>query len=391
MIRTSRFRFRDLGTPRAVLALWLPIALVSVLHYSTSASHHWLHDIFRRLYYVPIVLSAFLFGVRGALAASLTASIIYLPHAFTHFTHHDPGRGLEKVLEILLYNVIAVVAGTLADREFDERVRQEEATHQLEETLEEKEEMEQMLIRSGRLQALGELTAGLAHEIRNPLASIRGAAEAIVDEIRETSPRRRMADILLRELGRLEAVVARFLTFAQPVQYDLTRLSLTEVVDGVCELVRARGGADAVDVRWQRGQEAIVVLGSRAEVAQVAMNLILNAAQVSPPGGAVSIRCDRRHRGRRDYGTIVVEDEGPGVPSELREQIFNPFFTTRADGTGLGLTISSRIVDQHHGFIEVSDGARGGARFEVFLPLADPPQTGASGGGSPMEPGPGPG
>ena len=370
MLRNENFSWKSLVSLRAAWMVWIPIILVSLFHYTTGASHHWLHDIFRRLYYVPIILAAFTFGTRGALAASITASIIYSPHAFTQFMEHDPAGGTEKVLEILLYNIIAIVSGILADKEFHERQKQENTVKVLAQTIKEKEETEKLLVRAGRLQALGELTAGLAHELKNPLASIMGAAETVIDEIKPDSPKQKMADVIMKELNRLKRILDRFLTFAKPEEYDLAEISIHEQIDDVVNLLDSQARQNDVTIISEPVNEEVIAIGEKEKIIQVLMNLVLNAVQASPKDGTIRLSSTYEIRGNKKYGKLIVEDQGQGVPEEIREQIFNPFFTTRDEGSGLGLAIAARIVDQHHGFIEVKNRPKGGAGFEVYLPAA---------------------
>jgi signal transduction histidine kinase len=371
VLRNDEFRWTSLVGPRAIALVWAPIALVTLLHYTTGATHHWLHDIFRRLYYVPIILAAFTFGVRGSLLAAVAASLLYAPHAFTHFLHHDPARGVEKVLEILLYNVIGLVAGLLADFEFRARRRSEKNALDLAAALEEKTEMENLLVRAGRLQAMGEMTAGLAHEIKNPLASIQASAEVVAEDIPPDSPKRAMADILMKELARLQRTLERFLDFARPDAVDSRPVDLCEILHAVHELVGAQARQSDVAMELTTPGQPLRALGEREKIVQVVMNLMLNAMQAAGEGGRVALSCGRTRRGRREYAAITVADNGPGVPEVLREKIFNPFFTTKDKGSGLGLAIASQLVDQHEGFIEITERPGGGASFAVHLPLVE--------------------
>lgn len=353
---------------QALLLLWVPVLLITAAHYGTSVAHHWLHDIFRRLYYIPIILGAFYFGLRGALAASLMASLAYIPHAFTDLIQMDPAHSTEKALEILLYNVVAVITGVLAAREKAERRRQMVIAGELQVTLEEKKALEEQLIRSGRLQALGELTAGLAHEIRNPLASIKGASEIIADEIALDSPRLRMVEIQKSELNRLGTLLDRFLRFARPATVTWKKVNLCGVIDHVQQLVSAQALERGVSLECRGERQSLHVMGDEEQLAQVILNLVLNAIDVSLAGSSVRLSCSLEERRGRRYGCVIVDDDGPGVPVERRQEIFNPFFTTKDTGSGLGLSIAARIVDQHNGYILVDDSPAGGGRFEVFVP-----------------------
>ncbi len=352
----------------AWIYLWLPILLITILHYGTAPSISWLHDIYRRLYYLPIIAGGFIFGLKGSLGAAVVTSLVYLPHAFSHLLHHDPAPPTEKFLEILLYNVVGAVVGVLADREHRERRRQEEIARQLAEALEEMKIMEEQLIRSGKLQALGELTAGLAHEIKNPLASLKGAAEIISDEIPPQSPRRRMVEILIKEISRLNQILDRFLSFARPRPLSPSLVSASTVIEEVLELMEPQARKSGVAL-VQGSCQGHIVRVDKNQLAQVLMNLILNAIQAVSPAGEVRVSCRKVQRGKRAYCLIDVEDTGPGLPEEVIDRIFNPFFTTRDKGSGLGLSIAARLVEEMGGLIEVHNRPEGGASFHVCLPL----------------------
>lgn len=368
-------------TRRAFAALWVPIAAVTAAHYLTGESLHWLHDIWRRLYYLPIILGAFSFGLRGSTWAAVVVAVVYAPHAFTTFATIDPAHGIEKTLEMVLYLVVGVVTGALVDRERRERARSDAIARDLRAAMEQMRVMEQEVIRAGRLSALGELTAGLAHEIRNPLGSLKGTAQILGDEIGEGSPRRRMLELHLAEIDRLGSILDRFLSFARPQPLEIADVNLREVAADVQGLVAAHARGSAVSLVTEDGPD-VATRGDKEKLVQVVLNLVLNAVQAAsrPGGGAeggqrglVRLRVVPITRSGRAFGAIEVADNGPGVPPDMRERIFNPFVSTRPDGTGLGLPISARIVEEHAGLIEVDDAPGGGAVFRVLLPLAGQP------------------
>jgi signal transduction histidine kinase len=352
---------------------YLPIVVligaVSVLHYTTDPSAHRLHDIYRRLYYLPIILAAFAGGVRAGTVAAIIVCILYWPHAFGHITH-DPGRPIEKVLEMILYLVVGALTGLLVDREAAAKRRLRGTADSLEATLREKERMEEELVRAAKLAAVGKLSAGLAHEIRNPLTSIKASAELLADDFPAGHPKRDLLDTLVQETVRLNRVLARFLSFAKPLPMSKRELDPEEGVAEVIALLRGRKEEDEEAPIRLRAVPAGVprVKGDPDQLRQVFLNVFLNALQASGDAGRVEVALSYRKETARVE--ITVEDDGPGFSREAIENLFTPFYTTRDDGTGLGLAISHRIVESHGGRIRVANRAEGGARVVIELPGA---------------------
>ena len=355
----------------AAVYLWTPVVMISLAHVATPSAQEWLHDVYRRLYYIPIILGGFLFGVRGGVLTALLASLLYLPHAFflvgPHAHHHgmlnaDPTGTANKILELVLYHAVGLLTGLLVERE-------RQARRLVEQKMIEMQAMEQHLIRAGRLQSLGEMTAGLAHEIRNPLASLKTAADIVADEIPESSPRRKMVTILRKEIDRLAVLLERFLAFARPGSLTLVDVSLPRVVKDAIDLVepQARVKRVAIDLDGAGGSFA-AVRGDTAKLTQVVLNLLLNAVQFSPEGGRVTVRLANEARPHGAFVMVSVRDQGPGIPKGNEERIFDPFFSTRDQGSGLGLSIASRLMDEHHGAIEVLSPQPSGVEFRLLFP-----------------------
>jgi signal transduction histidine kinase len=365
-------------SPRALALIWLPVLGITAAHFATPGTYDWLHDVLRRLYYIPIIVSAFMFGLRGALLTSVVVSLLYLPHAFwltgPHAHHHgmihaDPTGTADKVLELVLYNAVAVVTGLLVEKE--RRARRE-----VEQKMVEMQAMEQQLVRAGRLQALGELTAGLAHEIKNPLASLKASSAIIADEIAETSPRRKMVVILQKEIDRLAALLERFLSFARPGSLAMTDIDLSHAVDRAVALVKPQADVRRVALQVDLPSPGRVITGDIDKLTQILLNVLLNAVQFTPEGGTVKVRGGEQSMPHGQFATVAVLDEGPGIAEPDRERIFDPFFSTRSGGTGLGLSIASRLMDEHGGYIETrnrdtgADSCGHGAEFLLFFRLA---------------------
>lgn len=345
------------------------LLLITALHYMTTTQKVNAHDVYRRLYYVPIVLGGLWFALRGGIATSILASLLYMPHVLIHW-QNQPSVALEQYLEIVLYNVIGGLTGFLSERERQQKLRYQKTAETLEEhylKLREQAdqiiEIETQLRRADRLSALGELSAGMAHEIRNPLGSIRGTAEILRDCVPPGDPRQEFAEILIREVDRLNRVLEDFLRFARPAPIEYGRFPLAQIVREVLDLTRQQALRNHVEVRLALDEDREVP-GQGEQIKQALLNLALNALQAMPEGGILEVSSYNQPKSVQ----IKISDSGPGVAPEDRERIFNPFVTTRETGTGLGLAITQRIVQGHDGHIVLESPPGQGASFTISLP-----------------------
>lgn len=353
------------------LAVLISLILgITALHYLTTIQKAHIHDVYRRLYYIPIVLGGLWFALRGGLGTAISVSILFAPHVVFQWGHHPASRP-EQYLEIFLYNVIGFLTGFLSQRETEQKLRYQKAAKHLEESYGKLRaqanlilEIEEQLRRADRLSALGELAAGMAHEIRNPLGSIRGTAEIIREGIDPADKRYEFAGILLKEVDRLNRVVQDFLDFARPPHVEHRRININEALRDLLVLTRTQAVKRGVRVELSPG-ELPQVPGDGEQLKQAFLNLMLNAMQAMPGGGKLTISTIPLE------GEVQVRfaDTGQGIPPESLEKIFNPFFTTRQEGTGLGLAITHRIIQGHGGRIEVSSRAGEGTTFTLVLPV----------------------
>ena len=372
---------RPIFTTRMILSAWLPCLVITVLHYRTGAHHAWGHDVLRRLYYLPILFAAFAGGLRGGVTVSVFASLVYLPHAFTSLLVQDPAGALEKGLEILLYNTVAVVAGLLVDRERRERERQEGLAARLGDALAEQRRIEAQLIRAGKLGALGEMTAGIAHEIKNPLHALKGTAEILRDAVPEGVPERRMLELHIEEIDRLGQVADRFLSFARPLPASLRPVEPKSLIDRVVALIAPQARKEGVEmvVSAEEAGGLPKVTGDPDLLAQLLLNIALNGVQAMAPegGGTLTFSLGTERQGGKGYVRVRVANTGPPVPEEDLERIFDPFYTTKDGGTGLGLSICSRIADEHEGALTVRNlPGGGGVEFSLALPMTEAADVG---------------
>jgi two-component system, NtrC family, sensor histidine kinase HydH len=226
--------------------------------------------------------------------------------------------------------------------------------------------------RSERLAALGQMSAGLAHEIRNPLGVIKGSAEMLHQKLGESNPlASELAGYISSETNRLSALVARFLDFARPQALELTPGDVREVVETALAAVATQRPNAKVIVEREYAAELPPVRMDDRLCEQVFQNLALNAYEaMEPDGGKLRVGISSAMRGGVSGVEVTLTDNGPGIPPEICEQVFNPFFTTKKAGTGLGLAIVSKIVDELHGSLQLESKPGHGATFRVFFPAA---------------------
>jgi signal transduction histidine kinase len=194
----------------------------------------------------------------------------------------------------------------------------------------------------------------------------------LVGKLRSANPlESELADNISSEVNRLNGLVARFLDFARPQQLELRPHAISEIVDCAAELVQNQLPNAGVRIERHYAEGLPEILADKQLCEQIFVNLILNAFQaMEGRGGTLRLLVGPESSNGQPGAGVAVEDTGPGVPAELREQIFNPFFTSKKEGVGLGLSIVAKIVDDHRGWIRLEEGSSGGARFHVFLPTA---------------------
>ncbi|GAB4229087.1 MAG: ATP-binding protein [Deltaproteobacteria bacterium] len=242
-------------------------------------------------------------------------------------------------------------------------------------------QMEERVRIADRLAAVGELAAGLAHEIRNPLASIAGSSQMLRESSPASGESSTLLEIIGRESERLNGLISDFLAYTGPSNRNTMRLELGALLRDVAEAVRAGEGREKGVAVELSPMKALLVDGDAEQVKQVVWNLVRNAVQATRAGGKVTIAGFEQVRHGSRYAVASVSDTGDGIPEGILEKIFNPFFTTKEGGTGLGLSISQRIVHQHKGFLEVRSTPGKGSVFSVFLPAARDPERDRDGDG----------
>jgi signal transduction histidine kinase len=226
--------------------------------------------------------------------------------------------------------------------------------------------IEEQLRQSERLSTLGEMAAVLAHEIRNPLGSIRATAEILRDDYQPSSPKYEFLDIQIKETDRLNRVVEDFLRMARQRPQELHRCRLHDELETIVTLTVPEARRREVALTLIPAPEEVTVCADGEKLRQALLNLVINALQACQPGGKVTIGISQHDTSAE----IRISDTGPGISLKLQQRIFEPFFTTKPDGTGLGLAVAQKIIISHNGSLRLEDAPGQGACFIIGLPLA---------------------
>jgi len=348
---------------RAVL-LGVAVAAVSILHYLTPASYfHW-HVVYERLYYLPILFAAFWYGLRGGLSVAAATAVLYLPHIVLHWGHAPLYRS-NQLAEILMFLVIGSAAGVLSDRIRRERERHRRTAEELRAAYAQLRATFERLRLIDRMSALGALSAGMAHEIKNPLGSILGSIEILESAVPAGDERREFLSILRKEVERLSTIVSSQLDVVRSGTPEHGPHDLGEVARSVVELVRKQAERQGVELRLLVASGLPTTLVDGQQMRQAILNLVINGVEALPAGGLVQVSVSADSGRLR----VVVEDNGPGLDEATLRQAFEPFFTTKERGTGLGLSIAFQIADQHGGDLRAENRESGGARFCLEVPV----------------------
>ena len=331
------------------------------------------------IYYLPVVTAALYCGPWLTLLWTLLASAAYCSYLYPAMEEYEltPEAFAYLALRIMFFFLAAMVVNRFAQQSQQQTRLYRELAERLAETNRRLELAQAEARRSERLAALGQLSAGLAHEIRNPLGVIKGSAEMLTQKLQASDAlARELAGYISTEVNRLSDLVTEFLDFARPLHAEPHPADLIALLDRVLQIVADRfaGKESTKPVRVERhyasGLPLVPLDESLCE--QAFLNLVQNAyeaMQDGDHGGTLRVDVQPAIQNDREGVELRLADTGPGVPEELREEIFNPFVTTKKTGVGLGLSIVSKIVDGHHGSIHVENAAGGGAVFTIFFPL----------------------
>ncbi len=357
-----------------VILLKISLATLLIDHTGENA----INSSYYPIYYLPVVTAALYCTPWLTLLWTLVASAFYCSYLYPAMQEYEltPEAFGLLALRILFFFLAAMVVNRFAQQSQHQTQLYRDLAERLAETNRRLEQAQAEARRSERLAALGQLSAGLAHEIRNPLGVIKGSAEMLTQKLQASDElARELAGYISTEVNRLSALVTEFLDFARPLHAEPHAADMVALLDRVLQVVAGRFASQEAAgkaVRVERHYAAALPLVPLDEslCEQAFLNLVQNAYEaMEEHGGTLRVEVHHATKNDREGVELRLSDTGPGVPEELREEIFNPFVTTKKTGVGLGLSIVSKIVDGHHGLIHVENGPQGGAVFTIFFPL----------------------
>src|SRR5580693_3198748 len=354
-----------------VVLLKIGLATLLIDHTIALSGEPSINSSYWPIYFLPVVTAAEYFGPLATLLWTALAAAAYCSYLYPALEEYEitaESYGL-LAIRILFFFLAAMVVNRFVVENRRQTRRYQELAETLAETNRRLELAQEEARRSERLAALGQLSAGLAHEIRNPLGVIKGSAEMLSQKVEGSNPlASELAGYISSEVNRLNSLVTRFLDFARPSRLELRSMQLSAIVDHVLESVQHQHPEAQVTVERNYAPATPDVQVDAQLCEQIFVNLITNAYDAMDGRGSLRISIAPETQNMRPGVAIIVEDSGPGVPAESREQIFNPFFTSKKEGVGLGLSIVAKIIDDHRGSIRLESPPGQGARFHVFLP-----------------------
>lgn len=362
-----------LGSRGVVYVILLKILLATILIDHTGEpginSSYW------PIYFLPVVTAALYCSTWLTLLWTLLASAAYCSYLYPAMQEYEvTGEAIGfLILRIMFFFLAAMVVNRFSQQSRHQTELYRELAERLAETNHRLEQAQAEARRSERLAALGQLSAGLAHEIRNPLGVIKGSAEMLSQKLQASDElSRELAGYISTEVNRLSDLVTEFLDFARPLHAQLEPGNVTVVLERALEIVAHRWKGKPVHVERDYSGALPQVPLDESLCEQAFLNLVQNAYEaMEEDGGTLRVKASLASSNGRDGVQIILSDTGPGVPDKLREEIFNPFVTTKKTGVGLGLSIVSKILDGHGGSIHVESGPQRGANFTLFFPLAE--------------------
>jgi len=318
------------------------IISITILQYFTRVDAHRHHILYQGLYFLPIIMAGFWFGLRVALGVSVSIIPLYLPFVFLAWKSFS-GYDFNNLMDLVLYLAAAALIGYLRDREWAEERRAREVE---------------------RLAAMGKALSGLAHDLKTPLIAIGGLGRFMQKKMAPEDSLQEKMRLIVEESGRLEKMMGDILDFARPLTLNLARGDIRETIARTLSIAETLAERKHIKLLMQPRRDLVMFSFDKLRLEQGLLNLVKNAIEASPEGETVWIS----PYSKGPNLMIEVTDCGNGIPSHKREEIFEPFITTKDGGTGLGLPIARKIIESHRGHIEIIHNPKG-TTFKVVIPM----------------------
>jgi two-component system sensor histidine kinase HydH len=323
-----------------VVAIVVSGFFISYLHYSTVETVHSLHDIYRELYYLPLLVGALVFGLRGSALTYLFVCALYIPYVVRTW-NATAYFETKRLLFLVVAGIVAFLSGFFIDRD-----RKRKAD----------------LERERYLAGLGQVSTAIAHDLKNPLVTILGYARRIRERGEDTAE---AAGVIISSADVMQSIVTDVLDFARPIGLEKKEEDAAAVIGRACDFCSEKAGQRRIALVRDIPDTSLIVRLDAVRMQRALVNLVTNAVDASEPGGKVTVGAARGN-GRL---LITVSDEGAGMDQDTLDNIFVPFFTKKRTGTGLGMSIAKKIVEAHGGKIQLRSGSGKGTQVTIDLPL----------------------
>ncbi len=328
----------------SVAAIAALTILISYLHYSTVVSIHALHGIYAELYYIPVLLGALFFGLRGGIGAFIFVLVLYLPYVFLNLT----GTLLsERLLALFFIGMFSILTGAFVDRERRYRKKSE---------------------RDRYLMGLGQAATMIVHDLKNPLFTIIGFAKRIMEKKENNDT---AVEAIIESAEVMQKIVFDVLDFAKPIVLEVKTQDIRDVVKKSCEACKLKAAENGTSLTLDLPSESVMAEIDGFRVERALANLINNAIEASGKGQHVRISMSIE---KTDV-LIIIRDDGAGMDRETLENIFIPYYTKKSSGSGLGMPIAKKIIEGHKGKILIDSKPGRGTKVGVSLPKVSSPEN----------------
>ncbi len=346
-------RYKFISWYWEILPIFILLAFIFILDqfYSTKIPPEILH----RFYYLPIVLSGLLFGFKGGILSAVVVTFLFIPHWVPLFPNAAPHNAYLD--EVVLFYAFGILIGLLVDRERLETQMRQDQEH---------------------LAVLGEAAATVAHELKNPVITIGAYTQKIQQKTNPEDPNWERLSVIHLECQRIENLLQDMIHFSRPISPEFSFVDINHLIKEALRIIHHQAEQNQTLLSLDLDGDLPSIQADPTRLTQVLHNLILNAIQASGPEQPILVRTQRQ----KGYVIIEVADLGHGIPSAYQEKVFAPFFSTKKEGSGLGLAVSKRIIELHQGRLSFRTNQPTGTIFSVSLPLGRkfyPSRSGFSG------------